>query len=702
MNARASVTFATRKTAPELPLSLQRTCACGSRTHGAPRCISCRRRNGLIQRSAENEDPACAWGMDEIVRSTGQPMDRALRTDMEQSFGIDFSEVRLHTDAAAARSARHLKARAYTVGPNIVFAQGRFAPQTALGRHLIAHELTHVLQQRGASPNNVTLEPERAEHQARSTAAAVCSGHPVAAVQARPIGIDRSPDEVDPADATTFNRPELSWLDGSALNAVASRVLGVVTWPFGREFTRGFLSTLLSQPGERFDRIRTRFVELNSLTSHFDAKYQFARGYGIGLIEGLWNSLRGTFEGLLFLIQLPWKIQSYLIEMVPRLAQTYGPRLLELATGGDGIGRQLRAVLADMIHDPVTALRSVGQLFSGLFEAGLAQARALGRRAAGGALRFVEEPWPQLGRDVGTVSGMVLFEALLLVATDAIGNAVKGVSEIVGRLGARVVAETAGLLRRAGALATEAAGAIGRLATRVGGRLAELIEAFANWLRRLRQPLEESAHAAEIETAGARSSALSSGTGAPETIAGSPRPPGPGASPPGVPTGRGPIGGGAPRQNVLVVGAERPEEFSYASEVAGRGHQVTVVNPLANAEARAYTARGGNFVEGAIEDLPAGRGFDMIREDFPFPLGRAFQPTRAFVEARLSRLSPGGRWVLVTEDADFVTTLEAASSRPGIQSTVREFPAFHEAAPSSAYPRVSRRFLVIFEKLLQP
>jgi hypothetical protein len=69
---------------------------------------------------------------------------------MESRFGHDFSGVRVHTDAKAAESAQDLNANAYTVGSNIVFAAGQFAPETQLGRQLLSHELTHVVQQQGS------------------------------------------------------------------------------------------------------------------------------------------------------------------------------------------------------------------------------------------------------------------------------------------------------------------------------------------------------------------------------------------------------------------------------------------------------------------------------------------------------------------------------------------------------------------------
>jgi Domain of unknown function (DUF4157) len=88
-----------------------------------------------------------AASVDSVLAEPGTPLQPALRHDMEQRFARDFSQVRVHSDAAAAQSARDVDANAYTVGSNIVFGTPRFAPQTSEGRRLIAHELTHVVQQ---------------------------------------------------------------------------------------------------------------------------------------------------------------------------------------------------------------------------------------------------------------------------------------------------------------------------------------------------------------------------------------------------------------------------------------------------------------------------------------------------------------------------------------------------------------------------
>lgn len=92
----------------------------------------------------------------EVLRDQGQPLDREVRASVEPIFRHDFSAVRVHSDSRAAESAKRVGALAYTVGSDIVFGSGRYSPETKPGRSLLAHELTHVVQQRHA-PAKATL-----------------------------------------------------------------------------------------------------------------------------------------------------------------------------------------------------------------------------------------------------------------------------------------------------------------------------------------------------------------------------------------------------------------------------------------------------------------------------------------------------------------------------------------------------------------
>jgi hypothetical protein len=133
---------------------LQRACACGG---GCPGCQTeqpSQEHQRLQTKHVGAGDPGHAEAppiVHEVLRSPGQPLDTTTRAFMEPRFGHDFSRVRVHSESAAEQSARDVNARAYTVGQNIVFGPGSFAPGTHEGRRLIAHELTHVVQQNGGT-----------------------------------------------------------------------------------------------------------------------------------------------------------------------------------------------------------------------------------------------------------------------------------------------------------------------------------------------------------------------------------------------------------------------------------------------------------------------------------------------------------------------------------------------------------------------
>lgn len=116
-------------------------------------CPKCRKGLLNLQRSFTNnmeETSSVPPVIHEVLNSPGQPLDTETRVFMEPRFGHDFSKVRVHTDSKAEESARAVNALAYTVGKDIVFNTGYYAPRTNEGKQLLAHELTHNVQQQNA------------------------------------------------------------------------------------------------------------------------------------------------------------------------------------------------------------------------------------------------------------------------------------------------------------------------------------------------------------------------------------------------------------------------------------------------------------------------------------------------------------------------------------------------------------------------
>ena len=103
----------------------------------------------------------------------GEPLDEGLRTDLEGKLGDSFHDVRIHKDAEAGELARSVSANAFTTGADVYFGHEQFKPDSPEGKELIAHELAHVVQQRGApttGPMRVSQPGEPLELQAEQAA----------------------------------------------------------------------------------------------------------------------------------------------------------------------------------------------------------------------------------------------------------------------------------------------------------------------------------------------------------------------------------------------------------------------------------------------------------------------------------------------------------------------------------------------------
>lgn len=105
-----------------------------------------------------------------VAASAGQPLDGATRTWAEAAFGYDFGGVAVHTSSDAAQAAEALGARAFTLGNSIVFGQGHYDPSSPAGRKLLAHELTHIVQQRGTADATIAPPAPRATASQLATA----------------------------------------------------------------------------------------------------------------------------------------------------------------------------------------------------------------------------------------------------------------------------------------------------------------------------------------------------------------------------------------------------------------------------------------------------------------------------------------------------------------------------------------------------
>ncbi len=383
----------------------------------------------------------------EVIGTAGQPLGPGVRSFFEPRFGHDFSNVRVHTGQKAGESARLVNANAYTVGSHVVFAAGCNQFDRQNGLHLLAHELSHVVQQTAA-------------------------GTPVLA---------RMPQNGD-LDA----KVSLGTLDTPMVEKFASEVLGDAQWVILREFLRGLTGGLLSAPKELKARVEAKFADFGVTDA-----LKYVGGLALGILEGIEISLDGIVEAVITLLKLPSEIESFLIFRAPALYIQYGPRIAKFLTEGEPLTARLARIVNAFLTDPAGSLRQLDALFLAIREMALARVRALGHGAADKILDFLAEPWFQYGRDIGKVVGQILFEVVLAIASDTIGNLVKEALAVVGRLAARVTVGIVDALRSIGRLFGEALRWLEGIGRRLGAELGEVFEGLKALLGRLRALFEE-------------------------------------------------------------------------------------------------------------------------------------------------------------------------------------------------------------------
>jgi outer membrane protein OmpA-like peptidoglycan-associated protein len=176
------------------------------------------RRKGIESNAPRNSAPSVVH---QVLRSPGQSLDSDARAFLEPRFGHDFGRVRVHADEQAAESAKSVGAKAYTAGQHLVFNHEAYQPNTPQGRELIAHELTHTIQQNQSVKEHTPLfelpPTDASENEADLAASQAVGGGTVAVNSRRTAGIQKSPDPLAPphADLAESASPFLAAAIGS-------------------------------------------------------------------------------------------------------------------------------------------------------------------------------------------------------------------------------------------------------------------------------------------------------------------------------------------------------------------------------------------------------------------------------------------------------------------------------------------------------
>lgn len=373
------------------------------------KCAQCEEEDEQkIQRKESNSElvsfaPPVVYNV--LSSSPGKPMDNNTRSFMESRFNYDFSNVRIHDNNQAAKSAGSINALAYTSNNNIVFNSGRYNTQSFTGKRLLAHELTHVVQQN----NNTTPAQmvQRDQDEGSSTGSRT----------------DRIIEEV----AVTASQ-SLRMLPG--MQMIPETVFAALTAAEAAFIIR--MGQRLIQQGEYMAVLsRVRELASPSVAAEFAVRYMW------GVLKGLVSPI----TGLIGLATAAFEFQNAAIHWVVDRA----PHIPELAT-------EMRALGDDFNHFTVTArqtfhslrqqgrvLHFAGAILSSVTSAGndferriVTMAREKGAHAANSLINsLLNTPLPELAEIVGEIIGTVVIELVMLLFTDGIGNLISKIGESV-------------------------------------------------------------------------------------------------------------------------------------------------------------------------------------------------------------------------------------------------------------------------------
>jgi hypothetical protein len=268
------------------------------------------------------------------AKTGGDSLDPMTRTGLESSFGQALDHVRVHIDSAAEQSALQHRSRAYTIGAHIFLGKDEGASGTADRRHVLAHEVAHVIQQ---TSKGRTVSPAAAEAEAEGAARSVARGAPTLITGAVGVGVQAMPLTQNPAGKP----PPPSYEEIKKL----SPELKGMAW--STDFAKGFeMSGAAKQIGNSWDAVKANMDPTTSAGAAFWAEFS------LGIPVGILSDLLGQLSGLTHLAWELLKLQGQLIfnpvgmafdikKEIEKLAKDVPPLLMALLDSAEPLGREV-------------------------------------------------------------------------------------------------------------------------------------------------------------------------------------------------------------------------------------------------------------------------------------------------------------------------------------------------------------------------
>jgi hypothetical protein len=474
-------------------------------THRVRRiCKECE--EDLLQRRPEvdgSDVPAVSSVAEARIRGlngSGQPLSLQDRRFFEGRMGVDFGRVRIHTGAEAAALSDALRARAFTFGTDIALAAGEHDLGAPSGRRLLAHELAHVVQQNGAGAVS-----ERGGGDGRASASLVQRQGTEERATAEPSALEM-------AGAAAFGGgggiAGLLWLRlpyaqkvalidvaleqaAKALQALPSDPALGLMWPLFKAGLEGFVSRLRS-PAVKVEEKIAAMDKIAGILAGADSDFNIA--YLKGLASGFFlDGMLGIFiliYDLLKLIPNVWGFIKQVGEVVEGFPEEINALITRFGEIYDAIVNDSDSAIEQLkkwADDPKQVFDLLAKAAQGIENI----AKEKGGDLAAGMVRAINEPGSAktLGHAVGSISGMILWEAVFAAITAGGGAAltaaksgVKAALDVVKKLVGRVVSGFLKIFEEIRAVFVAAVGWVKKAAKAVKGKIASVSERLAKLL----------------------------------------------------------------------------------------------------------------------------------------------------------------------------------------------------------------------------
>ncbi|MFG2411286.1 eCIS core domain-containing protein [Streptomyces goshikiensis] len=508
-----------------------------------------------------------AYLREEARSAEGRELAPPLRAEMESRLGADLSAVRLHTSTAAAESANALRARAFTVDQDVVFAAGEYRPGDPGGRALIAHELAHTVQQARGGP--APAGTDRTERAAAAASAAGARGTaPAPAVEGSAVGVARVAAGEQTQEQAAPEKPDSLGFWGDLLvDELAGVAVGSgLQQQMLKAAVIGFFAELdrqIQDPKSRAD-IHAGAMDLAKSGNQEKMIAAYYAGAAAGLVSPLTDLLgigvlleqlqafggklaTGVLKGEIDLIDevtgligayedFKYHLAASLIETIKEHPEDlfFFGSLQDVAVrkageaGRTGARRVVAAISEKDGDKPAAAPETAKQILTQHTEAEKAGAASALTSKATRARQAIFHTHPErLGYDVGEAVGSAVGNLLIAVFTEGVGNAVTRIAGEIGRV-CPVLARGAEALAEIGKAITAVENAIGAL---VEGALSTLkglgriLGPFRTLMTRLRNFLGKVlGRATQLEAAALRAAESTAPKLAPKAVPGLPGP----------------------------------------------------------------------------------------------------------------------------------------------------------------------------------